>query len=406
MPECQGSEDCDDGNDCTGNACTDGMCEYTPVTNGTSCDESNECNVGTCNDGACDATPVADGTACGNDAGTCQQASCQVACTQQGILDAIAAGGGPYTFDCDGPTTVVIEGEISIDNDVILDGEGNLTVEDATPDVYDIFSLFTIIQDVEAELWGITISRADGGIRNEGTLTLRNCTVSETGGDDVTRGIWNTGAMVISDSIVSRNTSDFAAGILNQGTMTVTGSTISGNSSRVVSGIANPDDRGELILINSTVSNNEAGADGSQILNGGTLTIVNSTVGGNAAGTGHSLAGGASVLGSLIDGDCLLEDGATIVSVGYNIESPGDTCGFDQGTDQVNVNADDLKLDELADNGGPTMTHALLPGSVAIDVIPEAECVDADGAPLTSDQRGEPRDSMCDVGAFEVQPEL
>jgi hypothetical protein len=50
--------------------------------------------------------------------------------------------------------------------------------------------------------------------------------------------------------------------------------------------------------------------------------------------------------------------------------------------------------------------HALLPGSVAIDVIPEAACVDADGEPLTEDQRGEPRPggTMCDVGAFEVQP--
>ena len=65
---------------------------------------------------------------------------------------------------------------------------------------------------------------------------------------------------------------------------------------------------------------------------------------------------------------------------------------------------DNLKLGPLQDNGGPTMTHALGEGSVAIDVIPEAECVDADGASLTTDQRSELRDSMCDVGAFEVQP--
>jgi len=38
------------------------------------------------------------------------------------------------------------------------------------------------------------------------------------------------------------------------------------------------------------------------------------------------------------------------------------------------------------------------PGSVAIDVIPEADC------DVATDQRGEPRDTMCDVGAFEVQP--
>jgi hypothetical protein len=89
-------------------------------------------------------------------------------------------------------------------------------------------------------------------------------------------------------------------------------------------------------------------------------------------------------------------------SGGGNIESPGDTCGFDQPTDQVNVSADDLKLGERANNGGPTMTHALLPGSVAIDHIPAVDCQ------VTEDQRGEPRpetgDSMCDVGAFEVQP--
>jgi hypothetical protein len=54
------------------------------------------------------------------------------------------------------------------------------------------------------------------------------------------------------------------------------------------------------------------------------------------------------------------------------------------------------------------MTHALGAGSVAIDQIPEADCVDADGQPLTTDQRDEPRPetggTMCDVGAFEVQP--
>jgi hypothetical protein len=107
----------------------------------------------------------------------------------------------------------------------------------------------------------------------------------------------------------------------------------------------------------------------------------------------------------LIDNDC---GGGTALSGGGNLESPGDTCGFDQPTDQVNVSAEDLNLGPLQDNGGPTQTHALLPGSVALDKIPEADCLDADGAPLTTDQRGEPRPetggTMCDVGAFEVQP--
>ena len=54
------------------------------------------------------------------------------------------------------------------------------------------------------------------------------------------------------------------------------------------------------------------------------------------------------------------------------------------------------------------MTHALMPGSIATDQIPEAACVDADGEPLTEGQRGEARPeasgSMCDVGSFEVHP--
>jgi hypothetical protein len=62
-------------------------------------------------------------------------------------------------------------------------------------------------------------------------------------------------------------------------------------------------------------------------------------------------------------------------------------------------------LGSLADNGGPTMTHALLPGSPAIDAADPAMCPSAD-------QRGAPRvdgdgDSVaaCDIGAFEYLPE-
>jgi hypothetical protein len=96
----------------------------------------------------------------------------------------------------------------------------------------------------------------------------------------------------------------------------------------------------------------------------------------------------------------------TVTSGGGNIESTGDTCGLTDPTDLVNVSAEDLKLGPLQDNGGPTETHALLPGSVAIDHVSPAMCIDQSGAPLPEDQRGEPRPggAMCDVGAFEVQP--
>ena len=139
--------------------------------------------------------------------------------------------------------------------------------------------------------------------------------------------------------------------------------------------------------------------------------LISSTVSGNSAAEGGSirnLRGTVTLTNTLVDDDCQVSERPSIVSHGYNIESPGDTCGFDQAGDQSGVTAEQLNLGPLQDNGGPTMTHALDEGSVAIDEIPEADCVDADGEPLTTDQRGEPRPetggTMCDVGAFEVQP--
>jgi hypothetical protein len=91
-----------------------------------------------------------------------------------------------------------------------------------------------------------------------------------------------------------------------------------------------------------------------------------------------------------------------MISNGGNVESEGDTCHFAHATDQVNVTPAELALEPLADNLGPTETHALLPGSVAIDAAVLADCP-------TVDQRGfprpEPGGSDCDSGAFERQAE-
>jgi hypothetical protein len=302
-------------------------------------------------------------------------------CTEQGIRNAIAAGGGPYTFACDGPTTVVTEATIDIDNDVILDGEGSLTV-----DGDEDHGVFLVFRDVAAELRGFTVTKGNGccergeggGISNGGTLTLTHSTVSGNFSD--VGGISNGGTLTLTHSTVSGNRGGYGGGIFNYGTLTLTNSTLSGNTAVF----------GGAIFIGGGT--------------GGTATLTNCTVSGNSAEDGGAFWGGTVTLtNTLVDGEC---GGAT--SGGGNLESPRDTCGFDQPTDQVNISAEDLKLGPLADNGGPTMTHALGTGSVAIDQIPEGDCVDADGQPLTTDQRGEPRPetggTLCDVGAFEVQP--
>jgi predicted outer membrane repeat protein len=155
--------------------------------------------------------------------------------------------------------------------------------------------------------------------------------------------------------------------------MTITNSTVSGNTaSKSGGGI---DARGPVMIANSTVSENTASVSGGGISNHlGSLTLAN----------------------SVVQGAC---EGEYYYSDGYNVESPDDTCGFNRASDQVSVSADELKLGQLADNGGPTETKALLPGSVAIDVIPPKMCE------VEEDQRGvaRPQGPACDVGAFELE---
>jgi hypothetical protein len=336
-------------------------------------------------------------------------------CTEAGIRAAVAESGGPFTFDCDGTEPVVTAETIVIDNDVILDGEGNLTVQSGGDYPHRVFS---VPEGVKAELHRLTATRGSGGVANEGTLTIQDCVISGNWTEccDAGGGIRNGGMMMIINSTVSGNIADHGSGggISNGGEMTIINSTVSDNVGDpdgwgpVGGGISNG---GEMTIINSTVSDNSAlGAvgdlSGGGIWNGGTLTLTHSTAWGNTADSGDAIAVGRSsyteIANTLIDGDCGAYPPGTpdITSNGYNIESPGDTCGFDDPTDQVNVTAEQLNLGPLQDNGGGTQTHALGAGSVAIDHIPAVDCG------VDEDQRGEPRpgDSMCDVGAFEVQP--
>jgi len=320
---------------------------------------------------------------------------CVFPCTEQGIRDAIMVGEGPHTFACDGPTTVPVSAWIDVDNDVILDGEGNLTINGGP---------FQILTGVTAELHGFTLDGLGArcsrppwvpppcfqipGINNLGTLTMTDSTVT---GWFV--GVFG-GAVTVTNSTVSGND----VGIVSASSLTLTNSTVSGNM--VGSGIEAFD---ALTLTNSTVSGN-GGLGVFSDRGGATATVTNSTVSGNGDGGIVIVFGTTTVTNTIVDGDCFIEAG---VSNGNNIESPGNTCSFDQISDQVDVTVADLNLGPLADNGGPTQTHkpgdgGLGSGSVAIDWIPQADCG------VATDQRGQPRPetggTMCDVGAFEVQP--
>src|SRR5262249_42690276 len=81
--------------------------------------------------------------------------------------------------------------------------------------------------------------------------------------------------------------------------------------------------------------------------------------------------------------------------------------GLVNGIDGNLVGVADPKLGPLGSNGGPTYTHALLPGSPAIDAGDNALGVDNMGQFLTTDQRGAARvvNGTVDIGAFETPTE-
>jgi uncharacterized repeat protein (TIGR01451 family) len=220
------------------------------------------------------------------------------------------------------------------------------------------------------------------GIRNQGTLTLNNSTVSDHTGEELPYGIENVGTAILNNSTVSGNgnSAEEGCGIYNSGIMTLTNSTVSGNTTSMMGGGIFNGGLGSrtVTLSNSTVSGNTANTGGGIYSSGGTVTLQNTILAGNVtSGTGP---------------DCY----GTIGTSGYNLIGDTSGCTFSPGTgDLTNI---DAKLGPLQDNGGPTETHALLPGSPAIDHIPPGTC------PAT-DQRGVPRPQggQCDIGAVEMQ---
>ncbi|MBW2380309.1 MAG: hypothetical protein JRG70_12295, partial [Deltaproteobacteria bacterium] len=290
----------------------------------------------------------------------------------------------------------------------------NGTVSDNAADAGGGIENAGVLSLIQSTIWGNSAGLDGGGLRNTetGMLLVTGSSVSGNSAGTWGGGIRNTGVTQVAETTVSNNGSAGGpAGISNgpAGIMTIDGSTVHGNATPGnTGGIGNF--QGTITVTNTTVSGNESAGTRGGITNGqsGSMTLVNTTVSGNIAADGATGVwnfASLSVRNTIIDGGC----GAApltlpIDSLGGNIESEGNTCGLGQPTDQVSVPAPLLLLGPLSDNGGPTMTHALLPGSVAIDRVPEPDCVDADGFPLLTDQRGVPRPQgpACDSGAFEL----
>jgi parallel beta-helix repeat protein len=237
-----------------------------------------------------------------------------------------------------------------------------------------------------------------GGVNNApgGKLTLINSTVSGNQADGSGGGIFiaPSGTLTLYNSTVSGNLADTGGGISNNGgTLRLINSTIADNKAeRSGGGILNTTTISQMEMIFCTIYGNTGNEDGGGIWNGATnsasqLVMKNSLVAGNKSPAGPDILG-------------------PLTSQGYNLfqKTQGTTFAPSQlhETDLLQVAPSALGVDPLLkDNKGLTQTHALLPGSAAIDRIPSSDCRIKD---ISTDQRGvrRPQGVGCDIGAYEL----
>jgi len=298
-----------------------------------------------------------------------------------------------------------------------------------------------------------------GGIYNynTGILSLDNCTISNNKGgaggesnDDLAGdggsggGIYNLGMSTLNKCIITGNRggergefsgggtpgiSGDGGGVYNCGNSTLSGCTVSDNVSGSTyddagrgGGIFN-NANGYLSLINCTISRNQTGtgytgANGGGLYNGGNsqligVTLVDNTAGGSSS-TDEVHGGGIFNEGSISLKNTIAANNR-VVSIGYGPDCSGtfnwvayslieDTSDcILTGFQKANIFGKDPLLGPLQDNGGPTYTHALLPGSPAIDA--------GNSCDLSEDQRGYTRpvdipgianvSDGADIGAYE-----
>ena len=282
------------------------------------------------------------------------------------------------------------------------------------------FAVFTIYSgpsnvNVWVTISGLTISGgSEGGVRVIGTLTMNNCAISNNSSAGSGGGITNGfgpefGSLTLNNCTVSNNSAVSSAGGINNGApLTINNSTISGNHSDLSGGGIVVGSH-TVIITNSTITNNRAdfnddnfGGDGGiSQTSGGTRILRNTIIAGNFRGTG-SVSTDVNLNVLATSSFNLIGDGTGLTGIVDGVN------GNQVGT---SVSPIDPKLGPLANNGGPTLTHALLAGSTALDRGSNSL---ADSPGLTTDQRGpgfiRKADSAdadttqtVDIGAFEAQ---
>ena len=354
----------------------------------------------------------------------------------QGGAHTIELGAGTYslTIDSGSPDGGDFERDLDILAGTVLTITG-AGADQTTIDAGGLFRIFQVHSNASLSLQGVTLTGGnvttmlDGGglwggaIASSGELTvsdsvIRDSVATNGGGAIHVSGTSGTALIERTEFIGNRAVgTNGSGGALHSrsGTITVTDSTFEKNSAGGNGG-AIGSLSAAFVITNSTFSGNwvgqsadaPGGRGGAIFNNDGSLNLNHVTITENRAGEGGglvSVGAAANVQNSLIAGnfanvttssdvDALLNSGGGNL-IGIFDGSTGNSSDL---TGTVGSPLDPL-LDALADNGGPTRTHALLVDSPAIDA--------AVASTVSTDQRGvsRPQGSAADIGAFEFEPE-
>jgi predicted outer membrane repeat protein len=328
------------------------------------------------------------------------------------LRDAVntAAPGDTIMFNLSLPASITLTtGEIDIPHDLTIAGPGAdlLAVSTNTSRIFGI-GVGTAVSISGLTIHGSAPKDLGGGILNQGTVSIKNCIFSNntahSGGAIATgpglQALTVMGCTFTANSAGLNGGAIFASG----GTVSVVNSTFTGNSAGISGGAINSFGA-TVTVVNSTLSANSVDA---LFVGSGTSTVVNCTISGNSggvSGSGINVSPGGTlnlqntIVAGNTAGDCSAT-GATIGVNSHNLIQDGSCSPAKSG----NLSGNPM-LGPLQNNGGPTPTMALLPGSPAIDAGDDSVL----GSPLilTTDQRGAgfPRKlgTHVDIGALEFQ---
>ncbi|MCF6288910.1 MAG: right-handed parallel beta-helix repeat-containing protein [Proteobacteria bacterium] len=364
-------------------------------------------------DGICEATVAT---------GDCSLRAAIIEANAMASSDSITIPAGIYLLTITGDDNSAMQGDLDIfGSELIITGAGmddTLIDGNGIDRIFEVINSIVTIQNLTLSNGGDIAATVHGGAMlvtgNETQGLNINAVRFENNRANAGGALYiNIAPVIISNSIFTNNTT-VALGVTNSfgpainanwGDVKISSSVIKNN---LYGGYAVRSQRGTLEVLNSTFSNNAGG--GIRTTNSDALIKFSTFVDNGSRNLSHysfdggtSVQIGYSVLQTTASTNCDMVVSLP-VSLGYNVANDS-SCGLGGTGDMEST---DAQLGVLANNGGMTATHKPAITSPAINQIPLVDCLDNFGVPLVVDQRGfiRPFDSMCDIGALEVDTEI